>query len=100
MTGFSPFNLSCISSLFANVVFPEDDGPAIAINLMFLFFAILSAIVPIFFSCNASSNNIYSAILFDFIIWFSLYNVLIFNILCNSSYSSSVANNLGVSWNF
>ena len=39
------------------VVFPDDDGPAISTIFTLSFSAIWSAIFEIFFSCKASSNK-------------------------------------------
>jgi hypothetical protein len=60
VTGFNPFTLSCIESLWANVVFPEEDGPDISTTRFLPLFDIVSAILASFFSCSASDILIIS----------------------------------------
>ena len=59
VTGLIPFTQSCTISRFMNVVFPEEDGPAIhTIRIPGRLNAIESASQASFFSCNASAMEI------------------------------------------
>jgi len=72
VTGLKPFTLSCIESLWAKVVFPDEDGPAIKTTFFLCSLkAIISAICAIFFSCKASATLISSFILPSFTMSFS-----------------------------
>ena len=52
--GFIPFALRWIYNLLLNVVFPEDEGPAIVTNFIFLLSEICSAILAISLWCRGS----------------------------------------------
>ena len=79
------FGIIALANLCANVVLPEEDGPAINTIFFSLSLAIMSAMLAIFFSCNASEIRINSAILPDSIHLFNSETLDTFNILCNLS---------------
>ena len=74
-----------IPNLCANVVFPEDDGPAIKTIFTPFLSAILSAICEIFFSCKASELSwraLLSSIIPDITRFNSSFNLATAPLIC------------------